>query len=79
MEDEMPRRCLSLTRDDAKPMVQAAEAATTTRRGVVIDIAVVDAGGHHLAFVRRDGAVIGGIDLAIRLFGGGLPATSRAR
>jgi uncharacterized protein GlcG (DUF336 family) len=64
LEDEMPRLCPSLTLDDAKPMVQAAEAAAT-RLGVAYNIAVVDAGGHLLAFVRQDGALIGSIDLAI--------------
>jgi uncharacterized protein GlcG (DUF336 family) len=60
----MPRRCPSLTLDDAKAMVEAAEAAAR-RFGVAYNIAVVDAGGHLLAFVRQDGALIGSIDLAI--------------
>jgi uncharacterized protein GlcG (DUF336 family) len=33
--------------------------------GIAYNIAVVDAGGHLLAFVRQDGALIGSIDLAI--------------
>jgi uncharacterized protein GlcG (DUF336 family) len=34
--------------------------------GIPYNIAVVDAGGHLLAFSRQDGALIGGIDLAIQ-------------
>lgn len=60
----MPRACESLTLDDAKRMLRAAE-ATAERFGVAYNIAVVDAGGHLLAFVRQDGALIGSIDLAI--------------
>jgi uncharacterized protein GlcG (DUF336 family) len=45
-------------------MVQAGEAAATSI-GVAYNIAVVDAGGHLLAFARQDGALIGSIDLAI--------------
>ena len=33
--------------------------------GIAYNIAVVDAGGHLIAFVRQDGALIGSIDLAI--------------
>ena len=33
--------------------------------GIAYNIAVVDEGGHLLAFVRQDGALIGSIDLAI--------------
>ena len=33
--------------------------------GIPYNIAVVDAGGHLVAFVRQDGALIGSIDLAI--------------
>jgi hypothetical protein len=32
---------------------------------IAYNIAVVEAGGHPLAFVRQDGALIGSIDLAI--------------
>jgi len=33
--------------------------------GIPYNIAVVDAGGHLVAFLRQDGALIGSIDLAI--------------
>ena len=60
----MPRSCTTLTLDDAKRMLQAAEAAAASI-GIAYNIAVVDAGGNLLAFVRQDGALIGSIDLAI--------------
>ncbi len=60
----MPRTYTTLTLDDAKLMLAAAEAKATTF-GVAYNIAVVDAGGHLLAFVRQDDALIGSINLAI--------------
>jgi uncharacterized protein GlcG (DUF336 family) len=60
----MPRSYVSLTLDDAKQMLQASEAAAA-RLGIAYNIAVVDAGGNLIAFVRQDGALIGSIDLAI--------------
>ena len=60
----MPRSYTSLTLDDAKRMLSAAEAKAASLR-IAYNIAVVDAGGHLLAFVRQDGALIGSIDLAI--------------
>ncbi len=60
----MPRTYESLTLEDAKRMLAAAEASATDI-GIAYNIAVVDAGGHLLAFVRQDGALIGSIDLAI--------------
>src|SRR5215467_14038728 len=60
----MPRSHVSLTLDDAKRMLQAGEAAAASI-GIAYNIAVVDAGGSLLAFVRQDGALIGSIDLAI--------------
>jgi uncharacterized protein GlcG (DUF336 family) len=60
----MPKSYTSLTLDDAKHMLQASEAAAT-RIGIAYNIAVVDAGGNLIAFVRQDGALIGSIDLAI--------------
>ena len=45
-------------------MLSAAE-AKAERLGVPYNIAVVDAGGHLLAFSRQDLALIGSIDLAI--------------
>src|SRR5215510_11909463 len=60
----MPRSYASLTLEDAKRMLSAAEAKAASL-GIAYNIAVVDAGGHLLAFVRQDGALIGSIDLAI--------------
>src|SRR5215469_14849865 len=60
----MPRTCTSLTLEDAKQMLSAAEAKAASL-GIAYNIAVVDAGGHLVAFVRQDGALIGSIDLAI--------------
>jgi uncharacterized protein GlcG (DUF336 family) len=45
-------------------MLAAGEAKADTL-GIPYNIAVVDAGGHLLAFARQDGAHIGAIDLAI--------------
>lgn len=60
----MPKSYVSLTLDDAKHMLRAAE-ATADGFGVAYNIAVVDAGGHLVAFVRQDDALTGSIDLAI--------------
>jgi uncharacterized protein GlcG (DUF336 family) len=60
----MPRSYTTLTLDDAKRMLAAAEVKAESF-GIAYNIAVVDAGGHLLAFVRQDGALIGSIDLAI--------------
>ena len=60
----MPRSYTTLTLDDAKRMLRAGEAAAASI-GIAYNIAVVDAGGNLLAFVRQDGALIGSIDLAI--------------
>ncbi|WP_165186050.1 GlcG/HbpS family heme-binding protein [Caulobacter soli] len=60
----MPRTFQTLTLDDARTMLVAAEAKAATF-GLPYNIAVVDAGGHLIAFVRQDGALIGSIDLAI--------------
>lgn len=48
---------------EAKPMLAAAE-AQASRIGLPYSIAIVDAGGHLLAFARQDGASIGTADLA---------------
>jgi uncharacterized protein GlcG (DUF336 family) len=45
-------------------MLSAAEAKAKTL-DIAYNMAVVDAGGHLLAFLRQDGALIGSIDLAI--------------
>src|SRR5262249_13945447 len=54
----------SLTLEDAKQMLSAAEAKAASL-GIPYCVAVVDAGGHLVAFVRQDGALIGSVDLAI--------------
>jgi uncharacterized protein GlcG (DUF336 family) len=53
-----------LTLSDAKTIVQGAE-AKAAEIGVDMDIAVVDDGGHLLAFVRMDQARVTSIDVAI--------------
>ena len=63
-EEDMPRSSTTLTLDDAKRMLQAGEAAAASI-GIAYNIAVVDAGGNLLAFVRQGGALIGSIDLTI--------------
>ena len=60
----MPRSYETITLQDAKRMLAAAEAKAESI-GIAYNIAVVDAGGHLLAFLRQDGALIGSIDLAI--------------
>jgi uncharacterized protein GlcG (DUF336 family) len=60
----MPRSYETITLQDAKRMLAAAEAKAESI-GVAYNIAIVDAGGHLLAFLRQDGALIGSIDLAI--------------
>ena len=60
----MTKSYRTLTLDDAKLMLSAAE-AKASNFGIAYNIAVVDAGGHLIAFVRQDGALIGSIDLAI--------------
>jgi uncharacterized protein GlcG (DUF336 family) len=63
-EGDMPRSYETLSLDDAKRMLKAAEAKATSL-GIAYNVAVVDAGGHLIAFVRQDGALIGSVDLAI--------------
>ena len=60
----MPRTYDTITLEDAKRMLSAAEAKAASL-GIPYNIAVVDAGGHLVAFLRQDGALIGSIDLAI--------------
>jgi uncharacterized protein GlcG (DUF336 family) len=60
----MPKQYASLTLADAKKMLAAAEMKAVSL-GVAYNVAVVDAGGHLLAFLRQDGALIGSIELAI--------------
>jgi uncharacterized protein GlcG (DUF336 family) len=60
----MPRTYQCLTLNDAKIMLAAAE-AKAVQLGISYNIAVVDAGGHLLAFYREDRAMLGSVDLAI--------------
>jgi uncharacterized protein GlcG (DUF336 family) len=60
----MPRKYDTVSLEDAKRMLSAAEAKASSF-GIPYNIAVVDAGGNLVAFVRQDGALIGSIDLAI--------------
>jgi uncharacterized protein GlcG (DUF336 family) len=60
----MPRSTSTLTLSDAKRMLEAGE-AKAAGFGVAYNIAVVDAGGALMAFVRQDDALVGSIDLAI--------------
>jgi uncharacterized protein GlcG (DUF336 family) len=60
----MPRMHESLTLEDARHMLSAAQ-ARAANLGIAYNIAVVDAGGHLIAFLRQDGALIGCIELAI--------------
>ena len=60
----MPAHYPSLTLEEAKRMLAAAE-AKARNLGVPYNLAVVDSGGHLLAFLRQDGALIGSIELAI--------------
>src|SRR5215470_14462913 len=60
----MPRTYASLTLEDAKQMLSAAEAKAASF-GIPYCVAVVDAGGHLVAFLRQDGALIGSVHLAI--------------
>ncbi|MFC5756584.1 MULTISPECIES: GlcG/HbpS family heme-binding protein [unclassified Rhizobium] len=61
----MTRLIATLTLDDAKLMLSAAE-AKAVEFAIAYNVAVVDAGGHLIAFVRQDDALIGSIDLAIK-------------
>jgi uncharacterized protein GlcG (DUF336 family) len=63
-EDAVPKSYETVTLDDAKRMLAAAE-AKAVELGIAYNIAVVDAGGHLVAFLRQDGALIGSINLAI--------------
>jgi len=60
----MPSTIETLTLDDARQFIAAAE-AKAEKIGVPYNIAVVDAGGNLIAHARMDGAWIGSIDIAI--------------
>jgi uncharacterized protein GlcG (DUF336 family) len=64
----MPRSYDSLTLEEAKRMLSAAEAKAASL-GIAYNIAIVDAGGQLLVFERQDGAPIGSniaIEKAVR-------------
>lgn len=54
-----------LTLDDAKRIIAAAETSASDNVKQPMNIAVVDGGGHLLAFVRQPDAWLGSIDIAI--------------
>src|SRR5580693_5419839 len=58
------RNTPKLTLAGAKAILEAAE-KRSTETGVPMDIAVVDDGGHLLAFQRMDGAKIGSVEIAM--------------
>jgi glc operon protein GlcG len=58
------RNTPKLTLAGAKAILAAAE-KRSTEIGVPMDIAVVDDGGHLLAFQRMDGAKIGSVEIAM--------------
>lgn len=58
------RNTPKLTLAGAKAILAAAE-KRSTEIGVPMDIAVVDDGGHLLAFQRMDGAKLGSVEIAI--------------
>ena len=60
----MPRLHNTLTLSDAKRMLDAGEAKAVSI-SIAYNIAVVDAGGALICFMRQDGALIGSVDLAI--------------
>jgi uncharacterized protein GlcG (DUF336 family) len=60
----MPKTFETLSLEDAKRMLAAGE-AKAEQIGLPYNIAVVDAGGHLVAFSHQDGALIASIDLAI--------------
>lgn len=64
MNKALPRSCMTLALSDAERMLKAGEARAADI-DVACNIAVVDAGGTLIVFIRRDGALIGSIDLAI--------------
>jgi len=54
-----------ITLDQAMAVVAAAQ-AKAEKQGILLNIAVVDAGANLTAFVRMDGAFLGSIDLSIK-------------
>jgi uncharacterized protein GlcG (DUF336 family) len=55
---------MTITLDDAQGMIERAR-AYAAGIDVPMNIAVIDGGGHLLAFARMDGAILGSIDIAV--------------
>jgi uncharacterized protein GlcG (DUF336 family) len=55
-----------LTLSDARQALEGAE-AKAREIGIDMDVAVVDDGGHLLAFIRMDNARVTSIDVAIKI------------
>jgi uncharacterized protein GlcG (DUF336 family) len=55
---------MTITLDDAQGMIERAR-AHAAGIDVPMNIAVIDGGGHLLAFARMDGAILGSIDIAL--------------
>src|SRR5271165_2350887 len=60
----MLQQSTRLTLEGAQVAIEAAQ-RRADEIGVPMDIAVVDDGGHLLAFVRMDGAKLGSVEIAI--------------
>lgn len=60
----MPRTVRSITLAEARRMLAAAE-AKAAGLSIAYNIAVVDASAHLVAFLRQDGGLIAGIELAV--------------
>jgi len=60
----MPRQVVSLTLEDSRRAIAAGERKAVEMK-IPYNIAVVDAGGGLVAFVRMDGAWLGSVDIAI--------------
>jgi len=56
---------MQLSLKDAQSMIELAS-AHAAKIGVPMNIAVVDGGGHLLAFARMDKSILGSIDIALR-------------
>ncbi|MFF3582394.1 heme-binding protein [Streptomyces mirabilis] len=55
---------MPLSLNDAQTVIEQAR-AHSDGLGVPMNIAIVDGGGHLLAFARMDGAILGSIDIAL--------------
>ncbi|MFD9654661.1 GlcG/HbpS family heme-binding protein [Streptomyces mirabilis] len=69
---------MSISLDTAQAMVERARVQAAAL-DVPTNIAVVDGGGHLLAFARMDGAILGSIDIAPAKAKTSILSTARAR